>query len=155
LSRLIGRILDAMKVSESLADHRSARTWPWFVAWMIVGVGYAFGLIEGLIGLPLLIVGVIPVALLSRRPASMRGVAGVCSGLGLVPAYIAFLNRAGPGDVCSHVPNGSSCVSDEPLALGYCRCSPRCHRPRGFRYPWAPDHQTRVTFANAGVRWRP
>jgi len=101
-----------MREVEPSAITGTAKAWHWFVAWMLVGAGYAFGLIEGLLGLPLLILGVLPVVWLSRKPTSMRGVADVCSGLGLVPAYIAFLNRAGPGDICSHTLDGSSCVSE-------------------------------------------
>jgi hypothetical protein len=84
----------------------------WFAAWVAVGAGYAFGLIEGLLGLPFLLVAIIGTAFLARRPSSMHGVAGVCSGLGLIPLYISFINRSGPGDICTHRANGSRCVSE-------------------------------------------
>ena len=91
---------------------RKTRSWTWFAAWVVVGAGYAFGLIEGLIGLPFLFFAIIGTVFLARRLSSMRGVGGVCSGLGLIPLYISFINRSGPGDICSRTTAGSSCVSE-------------------------------------------
>jgi len=98
--------------AKSVFRSRKAASWGWFSIWAIVGAAYAFGLIEGLLGLPFLVVAIIVTVVLARRPASMRGVAGVSSGLGLIPCYMAFINRNGPGDICSRTQSGTSCVSE-------------------------------------------
>ena len=76
---------------------RKTRSWTWFAAWVVVGAGYAFGLIEGLIGLPFLLFAIIGTVFLARRLSSMRGVAGVCSGLGLIPPIHLFHQPQRPG----------------------------------------------------------
>jgi hypothetical protein len=76
------------------------------MAWLLVGAGYALSLIGvasiGLFVLPL------PVLLVRRQPAA-RGLSGLISGLGVPLLYVAYVNRAGPGTICTAVTGGQEC----------------------------------------------
>lgn len=86
---------------------------PSFVAWVAVGAGYAFGVLAILsIGVFVLSVAVVATIVLVSRPLGRAGVAGLVSGLGLPLLYVAFLNRAGPGTVCTATATSRTC-SDE------------------------------------------
>jgi hypothetical protein len=37
---------------------------------------------------------------------------GAVAGLGVVPLYVAYLNRGGPGNVCSTSASGQSCTTE-------------------------------------------
>jgi hypothetical protein len=81
----------------------------WFPAWVLVGAGFALGLISviGVIVLPItLIVALVLGRVRSARPAYP----GVIAGLGLPLLYVAWLNRRGPGNICTTFGNGESCV---------------------------------------------
>lgn len=77
----------------------SIRSWGWFLAWTVVGAGYALVLVGilsiGIFVLPFPIVGTI---LLSRWVPAGRttSATGLLSGLSLPFLYVAFLNRTGP-----------------------------------------------------------
>jgi len=66
--------------------------WRWFVAWLVVGTGFSFGLIA----LPLLL---IPAALativLARHQHAGLGSPGLFAGLGAAPLLIAYIHRGG------------------------------------------------------------
>jgi hypothetical protein len=89
------------------------RAWPFF-AWAVVGAGggvaLAAALTIGIFVLPL--VTAATMGLLGWPGSRTVAVVGVVSGLGLVPLYIAFLNRGGPGDVCTSSASGQSCISE-------------------------------------------
>ena len=84
--------------------------WMWFTAWLLVGAGYALSLIGvasiGLFALPL---PVLATVLLVRRQPAARGLSGLISGLGVPLLYVAYLNRAGPGTICTTVTGGQEC----------------------------------------------
>src|SRR5262249_28751858 len=88
--------------------------WPWFCAWFLVGALASLGLLTALtIGIFLLPVALAAgVFLATRRGArgSRAGLAGLVSGLGVPLLYVAFLNREGPGNVCTTTATGQSCV---------------------------------------------
>jgi len=63
----------------------------------------------GIFVLPFAIAGTV---FLARRSSSIRGATGIVSGLGLPPLYIAFLNRGGPGNVCTSIPGGQECSQE-------------------------------------------
>ena len=97
-------------VSSSARLHR--RPWNWFLAWLVVGGIWAFALISlpsvGLLVLPIALAATV---LLARR-SHWAGVLGLVSGLGLPPLYVAYLNRQGPGNICTSFSSGQSCVQE-------------------------------------------
>ena len=82
--------------------------WAWFAAWMVIGVG--FGLLVSVAGLVTGPLSAIVTLLLWRREDARRSVAGLISGAGLVPLYVAFGNRGGPGQDCWHTATSSGCT---------------------------------------------
>jgi hypothetical protein len=77
-----------------------------------MGAGFAFGILAvASIGLAILLITFILTVFLARRRSSYCGVAGLTSGLGIGPLYMAFINRSGPGDNCSSTATSQSCVS--------------------------------------------
>jgi hypothetical protein len=91
----------------------SQRSWPWFFAWFVLGAGYALSVLGALtIGvfiLPFVVAGTIVVV---RRSGSREGAAGLISGLALPLLYVAYLNRDGPGTVCTSSAGGQSCTEE-------------------------------------------
>jgi len=89
------------------------RAWP-FLAWAAVGAGACLTLLTvftiGIFVLPLVIAAT--VTLLRWRGGRTVTAVGVISGLGLVPLYVAYLNRGGPGDVCSSAAAGQICTTE-------------------------------------------
>jgi hypothetical protein len=90
------------------------RIWPFF-AWAALGAGICMSglavLSIGLFVAPFVIGGLIALLLWpgSRTSAAL----GVISGLGLVPLFVAYLNRGGPGDVCTtSASGGQSCTTE-------------------------------------------
>ncbi len=96
-----------------------------FALWVIVGAGAALGLLTApTIGIFVLPVTVVLAALLAwRRQLRLAG-PGILTGLGLLPCYIAYLNRGGPGTVCTTTAAGGSCTQEwSPwpwLGVGLC-----------------------------------
>jgi hypothetical protein len=87
--------------------------WVWFMAWLFVGAGYALSLIGiASIGLFVLPLPVLATVLLVRRQHATSGLPGLISGLAIPLLYVAYLNRAGPGTICTPVTGGQQC-SDE------------------------------------------
>ncbi len=74
---------------------------------MAVGVG--MGLVVSVAGIVTVPVSAVAALLLWRRPAARRSVPGLMSGAGLVPLYVAFLNRGGPGEACSRTATSVTC----------------------------------------------
>jgi hypothetical protein len=86
---------------------------PWFIAWAAVGAGYALGILAALsIGVLVLAVAAVATIVLARRPQARVGLTGLVSGLGLPLLYVAFLNRAGPGIVCTTTGTERSCTDE-------------------------------------------
>ncbi len=86
---------------------------PWFIAWAAVGAGFAFGVLAILsIGVFVLAITAVATVLLARRLQARAGVAGLVSGFGLPLLYVAFLNRAGPGTVCTMTATSQSCTDE-------------------------------------------
>ncbi len=83
----------------------------WFVAWMLMGAGYALGVLGALsIGPYVLVITLAATIVLATRTGSRVGLPGLISGLSLPPLYVAFLNRSGPGWVCTSTATSQSCV---------------------------------------------
>ena len=87
--------------------------WPWFCGWFVVGALALLGLLTLLtIGPYVLLVTAAATALLATRRRASVGLPGLVSGLGVPLLYVAFLNRAGPGTVCTTTGSGESCVDE-------------------------------------------
>ena len=85
----------------------------WFIAWMLTGAGYALGILGALsIGPYILVITVAATIVLATHTGSRVGLPGVISGLSLPLFYVAFLNRSGPGMVCTSTATSRSCVDE-------------------------------------------
>jgi len=85
----------------------------WFIAWMLVGAGCALGVLSALsIGAYVLLITVVATIVLATRPGNRVGLPGLVSGLSLPLFYIAYLDRLGPGTICTATATSQSC-SDE------------------------------------------
>ena len=91
---------------------QGGRAWAWFIAWMVLGIGYSVGLLGALtIGPFVLLVLVVPTILLARRPGANAGLPGLVSGLSVPLFYLAYVNRSGPGTICTAIgATGQECV---------------------------------------------
>jgi len=90
-----------------------APRWAWFAVWLIVGAGYALSVLGiASIGLFLLPLPTLATILLARRPHASSGLPGLISGLGFPLLYVAYLNRAGPGTICTTIPAGEHCAEE-------------------------------------------
>jgi hypothetical protein len=102
--------------SRQLIQSPSAPTgprWVWFAAWLIIGAGYALSLLGAAsIGLFVLPLPVLATILLARRQHAKGGLPGLISGLGIPLLYVAYLNRAGPGTICTTIPGGVDCTDE-------------------------------------------
>jgi len=95
-----------------MRPHRSARAWVLTLWWGSVGALLGFGVAGlasiGVFLLPLaLVLIVVAVLVPALRTPSLPA---LLVGLSTAPLFIAWLNRGGPGLVCSTTPTSSSCV---------------------------------------------
>lgn len=74
--------------------------------WVLAGLCLA--LVVSQVGVVTVPVGIVLVVLLVRRDG--RGWPALLVGLGLLPLYVGWLNRSGPGEVCTTTPHEQSCV---------------------------------------------
>jgi hypothetical protein len=88
--------------------------WWSFFAWPIVGAGLAFGILGlmtiGIYILPIALVGLLA---LVKWGGNRKSSAGLISGVGLPIIYIAYLNRGGPGDICTPYGQGGQQCTQE------------------------------------------
>lgn len=84
-----------------------------FLAWAATGACLGAGLLTALsIGPFLLVLAVIAAAgLIWRRRLGIATI-GAVSGLGLISSAIAYLNRKGPGQVCTTTATAQSCTTE-------------------------------------------
>ena len=87
--------------------------WRWFAAWAGVGVLIPMTILGaftiGLFMIPLAVVGTL---LLASREAARRSVVGLLAGFGAPFLALAFLNHAGPGNVCTTTIDTQSCTQE-------------------------------------------
>jgi hypothetical protein len=80
----------------------SRRPWNYFAMWMLVGGAYAMVIAGAFtIGIFFIPIAIIATIFLVRGPSSRRGAPGLIAGLALPVLYVAYLNRSGPGYVCT------------------------------------------------------
>jgi len=97
-------------MTSTLTDRRNVI---WFIAWLLMGAGYAIGILGALsIGPYVLVITVAATIVLATRTGSRVGLPGLISGLSLPLFYVAFLNRSGPGTVCTSTATSQSCVDE-------------------------------------------
>ena len=91
-------------------DGFASPPWRWFVAWAAVGVLVPLTVLGaftiGPFMLPLAVVGIV---VLVRRPRAHAGAVGLLTGVGLPLLWVAYLNRSGPGLVCTSTATSQSC----------------------------------------------
>ena len=95
-----------------VAGSRSSAPWVVTAYWGVVGALAAFGIVGlATIGLFALALASVLVAVAFAVPALRRpSVPGVLVGLSTAPLYIAWLNRGGPGTVCTTASDSTSCA---------------------------------------------
>lgn len=96
----------------------SRRPWIYFIIWMLVGSAWAMVIVGAFsIGLFFIPVATVATVFLVRKPSSRQGIPGLLAGLALPLFYVAYLNRSGPGIVCTTTQSasgfGQSCGSEE------------------------------------------
>jgi hypothetical protein len=79
--------------------------------WAAVGAGAISGALTVLtIGVFVLLATAGLAVTLARYAGGHLAGPGLLTGAGLMPLYVGYLNRGGPGTVCTTTPGGSSCV---------------------------------------------
>lgn len=96
-----------------IAAGDSARARPTVAAylwWAATGALAGFGAVGALtIGVFLLPAAVLLLVGIGWRPLRNSSIAGALAGVALVPLFVAWLNRRGPGTVCTTLRSGLSC----------------------------------------------
>jgi hypothetical protein len=92
-------------LAESQKRHLTGCAWFW--AWVLVGVGFAFGFVSFVGVFAALPSAAAAFFLARRRP--VRGVFGLVTGAGAMLLVIAYLQREGPGTVCTRTVTGVTC----------------------------------------------
>jgi hypothetical protein len=88
--------------------------WVRLLGWTLVGAALAIGILGALsIGIFLLPVAIAVGVLLLVRPEPGRGATGLLCGIGLPLLLVAYLNRDGPGTVCTATSGGGQSCTDE------------------------------------------
>jgi hypothetical protein len=96
-----------------------------FAAWAAVGFGALAGVLTVLtLGFFVLLATGGLALLLIRRADGRLAVPGLLAGAAVLPFYVGFLNRDGPGMVCTTTRTGGSCVQEMSpwpwVAVGLC-----------------------------------
>lgn len=85
-----------------------------FLAWGGVGAGLCLAALTpltiGILVLPLAVAS--GIALLAWRRGRSGSAVGLLSGLGIVPLYVGYLNRDGPGNICHTIAGGQECLAE-------------------------------------------
>jgi len=94
-----------MTATETAMPDRTRSQLPWFLVWVVVGVGFALGLSAlGVFAVPLALV--VAILLVVRHHAD-RSTLGILVGMGLLSLYVAYVQRKGPGTVTWHTATAS------------------------------------------------
>jgi hypothetical protein len=85
-----------------------------FGGWALVGAGGTLGVLTPLsIGPFVLVVVAGATVALALKAGGGPELVGLLTGAGIVPLYVAWLNRAGPGEVCRPLGGGGQDCMDE------------------------------------------
>lgn len=101
--------------TDDLRHERAVRPSVWlFLLWAVLGAGSSLALLTpftiGIVLGPLTVAALI--ALLALHRSRNVSCTGLLAGAGIVPLYVSYLNRSGPGEVCSTTRTGGSCVTE-------------------------------------------
>jgi ABC-type spermidine/putrescine transport system permease subunit II len=92
-----------------------SRAWGWFLAWSAVGAGFVAGLLAAFalpVTLVLWVASGAGAAVLAKHKEAREAWPGIVAGVSILVFLIAYLNRRGPGNVCTaHI--GLACTSSE------------------------------------------
>jgi hypothetical protein len=84
-----------------------------FLGWTVVGAGGVLSMLTVLtIGIFVLPCTALLAGLLAWRARGRQLGPGLLTGFGLIPLYIAYLNRGGPGSVCTTSALSQSCTQE-------------------------------------------
>ena len=109
-----------------------------FLAWPVEGAALAVSVLGALtIGAYIMPFALVGLFILLKWGGDRRSSVGLISGIGLPLLYVAFLNRDGPGTICSSYGNGGRQCMDEwspldSMAMVSYRSSISCHRHRAL-----------------------
>jgi hypothetical protein len=82
-----------------------------FLAWCVIGAALCFGVLSLLsVGAFVLLAALMVCGFLLWALELGWGMAGIISGAGLPLLYLAWLNRGGPGEVCTSTATSSECT---------------------------------------------
>lgn len=96
-----------------MIDRRAGADVLWFLLWNVVGALYALALVSLMtIGIVVLLVAVPATWLVARHPRSRIGMPGLVGGAALPLFFVAYLNRDGPGTVCTATGTGQRCADE-------------------------------------------
>jgi hypothetical protein len=97
-------------------DHaygESGRDVMWFGVWSVIGAAYALAAIGAMtIGVFVLPLAVLATVFTGRQRRAAVGLPGLVSGAAFPLLYVAYLNREGPGMVCTATRGGQSCTDE-------------------------------------------
>jgi hypothetical protein len=89
------------------------KTAAWFGLWAVVGAAGALALLTApTIGIFVLPATLVLGAVLAWRGRAQQAGPGIVAGLGTPLFYVAYLNRGGPGTVCTALPGGGECTQE-------------------------------------------
>lgn len=91
-----------------------------FIAWAVIGAALFFGVLSFMtIGIFVLPIAVLALLALLKWGGSRDSSIGLISGAGLPLLYVGYLNRNGPGRVCTTIARGAkSATCGAPLGPG-------------------------------------
>lgn len=92
---------------------RPGESWGAFAAWCVAGAGGCAGVLSILtVGAFVLLVTLVLCGWLLWRQGVGPGLAGLLTGAALPLLYVAWLNRDGPGEVCTRSTTAVSCQDE-------------------------------------------
>jgi hypothetical protein len=99
--------------SREVSDGSRGHAWPWFLTWLVIGAAGSLGFLTiPTVGLYLLPVSGVAAGVAASRRGALGGLPGLLSGAGLPLMYVAYLNRQGPGTICTTTATSQSCVDE-------------------------------------------
>ncbi len=85
----------------------------WALAWLAVGGGWALTILGAFtIGLVLFVPVLLATVMLARTRRARASSPVLLAGAALPCLYVAFLNRAGPGQICTVTDRSTSCTDE-------------------------------------------
>lgn len=89
------------------------KTATWFGLWAVAGGAAALGILTLLtIGVFVLPAALALGAVLALRGRRQQAGPGILAGLGVPLLYVGYLNRGGPGTVCTALAGGTECTQE-------------------------------------------